>query len=470
MIKTEKNRGYIEIFISGLLILMCFTAITLISGMFTQTVPEMRKPVLQFVILLITASLIYLFAVDNAVNKKRSTARLVILILTAGVLVRLITVFSVPVLEDDHYRYMWDGAVVSHGISPYKYPPQDILTGKTGISTLERLAAESGDITENINHPHLSTIYPPVTQIFFALSHIIHPWDITTFRLLLLAVDMINFGLLLILLRSFNLPLSYTIIYWWNPVLIVTTFNAAHFDIISLPFVLLSVLFLLKNKITGSAMSLAAAAGTKLWPVLLLPVMTSVLFRNRIRFLKYASIFAAATAVISLPVLIAGIDRTSGFIAYGTSWENNSSLFRIFLGMFEVVFETAGIHPGHAQLYTRVFVILLVGSISLWLFIRNNTLSDIPKAMLIITGAAFLLSPTQFPWYYIWVLPFLTLQPRWSLLAATALLPLYYTFYYLEPRGMRWVFEQIIVFIEFAPVWLLLVAEWRWGSFFAFRK
>ena len=41
--------------------------------------------------------------------------------LAAGMLVSL--VFTQPSLSDDMYRYIWDGRVQAHGISPYRYPP-----------------------------------------------------------------------------------------------------------------------------------------------------------------------------------------------------------------------------------------------------------------------------------------------------------------------------------------------------------
>jgi len=70
----------------------------------------------------------------------------------------------------------------------------------------------------------------------------------------------------------------------------------------------------------------------------------------------------------------------------------------------------------------------------------------LPGQCLFIVGAAFLLSPTQFPWYWLWCLPLLTLGPSLPLLLYTALLPLYYV-QSLTP---------LVYWIEHLPVWGLL--------------
>ena len=75
-----------------------------------------------------------------------------------------------------------------------------------------------------------------------------------------------------------------------------------------------------------------------------------------------------------------------------------------------------------------------------------------------VTGL-FFLSPTQFPWYALWLLPFLTIRPRFSLLLLTATMPLYYLRYYFEARNMTVFFDFGIVWLEYLPVWILLLRE-----------
>jgi hypothetical protein len=81
-----------------------------------------------------------------------------------------------------------------------------------------------------------------------------------------------------------------------------------------------------------------------------------------------------------------------------------------------------------------------------------------PKTALVtVTGALVLVSPTQFPWYFLWLLPLLALEPVWPLLAMTVTLPLYYLrFYYLGVDEVRY-FDNVIVWLEWVPVWVALL-------------
>jgi hypothetical protein len=61
----------------------------------------------------------------------------------------------------------------------------------------------------------------------------------------------------------------------------------------------------------------------------------------------------------------------------------------------------------------------------------------------------YFISPTQFPWYYTWVLPFLVLNPRLSFVAYSIFLPLYQLKY-------SWPF---LVWIEHLPVLAFFIWE-----------
>src|SRR5215510_7148543 len=71
----------------------------------------------------------------------------------------------VPSLSDDIYRYLWEGRVALAGHDPYALPPSD-----------ERLASlRDPVIYPRINHPELSTIYPPLGVAQFALVAAVWP-------------------------------------------------------------------------------------------------------------------------------------------------------------------------------------------------------------------------------------------------------------------------------------------------------
>ena len=182
---------------------------------------------------------------------------------------------------------------------------------------------------------------------------------------------------------------------------------------------------------------------------------------GRVLGLKPALLFSIFLAAIFF-IFIISLDSSSGFVAYSQSWENNSSLFRIFLYSGEQILNGLNIHPGHAQRYARMFVVLVTIIWVLYQTLKSDgTLVDIYKRSLFIVAVIFLISPTQFPWYFTWMLPFMAVVPRLSLLLLTTCLSLYYLRYYLEPRGLLDVFNNYIVWIEFVPVWILIVLETR---------
>jgi hypothetical protein len=77
----------------------------------------------------------------------------------------------------------------------------------------------------------------------------------------------------------------------------------------------------------------------------------------------------------------------------------------------------------------------------------------------------FLLSPTQFPWYYVWLIPFLAWRPNKALILYSALLPIYYLRPVLEHVGRARFFDEVLVWVEHGPVILLLVYQWAQSSF-----
>jgi len=152
---------------------------------------------------------VFLVAVLVLVRRKSSLNR-IIWILIIGAIMRLVMMPSSPILEDDFYRYLWDGAVTSQGINPYQYSPHGVIHHEGNYPRrLDILADQSREIIQKINHPHIRTIYPPVAQGIFALSYLVKPWSITTLRSIIVLFDVATALLLLLILQHLRLPLAY---------------------------------------------------------------------------------------------------------------------------------------------------------------------------------------------------------------------------------------------------------------------
>ncbi|MGD8306390.1 MAG: hypothetical protein PVF17_07030, partial [Ignavibacteria bacterium] len=87
----------------------------------------------------------------------------------------------------------------------------------------------------------------------------------------------------------------------------------------------------------------------------------------------------------------------------------------------------------------------------------GNHLSLFYRALLIV-AVLYLISPTQFPWYYTWIVPLLVIRPKISLLLYPLFLPLYQIKY----------LSEYIVYIEHIPILLLFILETKgviWKDF-----
>ena len=97
---------------TGLVVIHCLLLV--LSRAFAPAAPLLTYPVILFVTLEVLAAAIYL-GLAWLIPRSRAEPALLVLVLAVGMVIRAVTVFSTPVLEDDYYRYLWDGAVVAGG-------------------------------------------------------------------------------------------------------------------------------------------------------------------------------------------------------------------------------------------------------------------------------------------------------------------------------------------------------------------
>jgi len=454
----------IIIILSGIVLIGLFALIWYKSPEFSIEIPLENQPVILLVSILVLSGALYLLTIRKTLNISLGKNYL-LWIVAAGIAMRVLMMASTPILEDDYFRYLWDGGVTASGINPYTYSPEDIIE-ESGVPTeLTRLGEDAGRVLSGINNPEVRTIYPPVAQAVFALSYILDPFSLLTWKTILLVFDLITLALLFFALRANRLPYSYLIIYWWNPLLVKEIFNSAHLDVLVFPFVLGALLLAAGNRHVRSVLSIALGIGIKLWPAFLLPLILRPLLSKPKKLTAAVILILVLLGGLFAPVYLSGLDQSTGFVAYGERWQNNDSAFRGLILFSELALDALGYKTFHKYILARVLVLPLIG---LWIafvtFGRRFRDDDLYKKSLFIIAFVFLVSPTQFPWYYTWLLPFLAVAPRFSLLLPTLLLPLYYLRYYLEPIGKIDVFTNVIVWIEFVPVWIFLLLEWKKSS------
>lgn len=404
-----------------------------------------------FVGLQVTAGLVYLAVIRTLRRYGHASGRLTGLVIV-GVLLRAITWFSQPILEDDYFRYLWDGAATSAGVSPYRYSPADVLDRTASVPERLRIEALSGGpLIMRINHPDLTTIYLPVAQLAFFAAHVASPFSLHAWKAVLLVADVGALLLIVWLLKFFALPREWIVVYWWNPLLIKETYNSAHLDVLLLPLLLGAVVFRIRDKPVASALLLALAGGVKLWPVLLAPLFLGRYLRRATRNLLAPLLFVAITIALIVPMTVESREH-SGLIAFAGRWEMNDAFFA------GLAWVSRFVSPSGPEI-VRFGIAGAIVAFSLTLGFRKQ---DSPRSLiagaLAVTSTLFLVSPAQFPWYFTWLLPLLAIVPFMPLIALTAALPLYYLRFHFVVIGREGLFDNGIVFLEWAPIWGLLLA------------
>lgn len=436
----------------GIALLAWSVTTALLSTRFGASFAPEEEPIEAFVLLQVVGGCLWLWLLHAL--RARPIPHGLLLVVGLGILLRLALFISTPILEDDYQRYLWDGAVAAHGLDPYAYAPADVLSGGSEAEAeWASLAAEGHAVLERVNHPSLKTIYPPVAQAAFAVAHHIAPWKPIGLRVVWLGLDLAVCLLLITGLgrgpdRAWRLA-----VYWLNPLLLKEIYNSLHMELVVLLFVTAALVWAGRRQILLAGASLGLAIGAKLWPILWLPLVLRVRgLRGRDAFLGCVAAGTLALFLL-LPLLRGAAGEASGLAAYARRWEMNDSAFLLIQALFEML------SPARAALAARAAVALLLLVLLMGLMRRPITTgADLAGRSLLLVAALFLLSPTQFPWYFLWCLPTLALRPNFALLLLTITLPLYYLRFRFVEYGLADWFDYGLVWVQFVPTWILL---WR---------
>ena len=396
-----------------------------------------------------------------------------IAIILIGLAMRGAMFFSLPVLEDDSYRYLWDGAVTAQGLDPYAIAPGEVSSASIlGVETetgrgpnfevLQALALENAEAHSRINYPYVSTIYPPLAQAAFAVAHVIDPFGLTGWRSVLLAVDLISLILLLKLLRSFDRSPAWISLYWWNPVVVLQGFGAGHMDLLVVPFLLGAILLARHERILPAALALAGGVAIKFWPVLLLPIVLRPILKQPARLVFVSGVFVVTTALILAPQLLQALRPEAGLNAYASDWRTHAFVFAI---LEDVVFSELD-DPGRVA---RLFVALVMMALTAFLSLRfADDTNRLPVLFAALIAAMIFLSPTGYPWYFIWLAPLLPFVPLPAVLALFVLAPFYWLRFQLGDEAL--IYQWGVVSVAFGiPLILFAHAYFQRRSIHAIR-
>ncbi len=307
-----------------------------------------------------------------------------------GMLMRLMLLFSIPALSDDIYRFIWDGRLLFNLADPYKQLPSEYVDqGMEGINQALYL---------KLNSKEYFSVYPPFNQVFFFLSVLFSPnsefWSAVILRVVILVFELGNIRLIKKLLRHYQLPQKYGLLYALNPMVILELTGNLHFEAIMVFFLLLALWYYEQNKLHWSAVFFGLSVATKFLPLIFLPL----LFR-KIGFKKtavYSTIVLVILVVSFLPLI-----NTAHIWAIRDSMELYFQKFE-FNASFYYVTRWYGFKlAGHNIIAESGKWMMLATFVSIMLYSFLGKKRRLPEQMMWVWALYVLFATTVHPWYTI---------------------------------------------------------------------
>jgi len=364
---------------------------------------------------LTVAGIVYLLAIREFFATSRFRRRVVVIGLVLAAVWHIEFLRLPPVADDDIHRYVWDGRLQRLGYNPYIVVPSDPAV--KGLHTPE---------TRNLNNPDLPSPYPPGAQLFFRTVTAVKE-SVFAFKVAFVLCD---FGIafaLLDLLRTSGRGAHLVLAYAWNPLLAIEAAGSGHVDIVGVLLLVISVAALARSWRTIAAITFGLAVAVKFLPIVLLP-----LYWKRVR-IRDALLAAAVLSLLYVPFLNHGRIPTGSLGTYVQSFRFNGPVFAAL----------AQVAPPPLLATLAVLVGLVTAT---WLRRAARELS--PNAFAWPMAASLLCAPVVFPWYLLWLLPFL--------MSASTLLIIFWTVSII-PTYVQWHLRALGHSWGALPAWVMLV-------------
>ncbi|MFL6230524.1 MAG: glycosyltransferase 87 family protein [Pyrinomonadaceae bacterium] len=388
--RTTRARQLRSIFSPTHLALAAFGVLSFVLYRRAEHLAPGAETISAFVTIALVQCALYAAAVVVAWRGRTSRTTLLLVVVFAA-LFRLALLFDAPRLSDDIYRYVWDGRVQAAGVNPYRYVPAD-----PALASLRDAA-----IYEHINRrDYAPTIYPPVAQmIFFAATRVSEA--VVWMKCVMVAFEAVALWAISMLLASFNLPRQRVLVAAWHPLAVWEIAGGGHLDAILICFVCLALLARRRGGDTLTGVWLACAALTKFFPIVLAPAL------YRRWGWRMPAAFLATCAVAYLPYIWVGA-RVFGFLSGYADEEGLQSGTRFYL--LTLARKAAGAGVPNAAF--DVFALVVLGVLAAWALWKRESAerSFVARALVIATAFTVLLSP-RYSWYFVWLVPFLSLVP-----------------------------------------------------------
>jgi hypothetical protein len=372
-----------------------------------------------FIIPLAVAGIAYLLAIREFFSTPRFPQRVIVIGLVLAALWHLSFLLTPPGQDDDIHRYVWDGRVQRLGYNPYIVVPSDPALG--WLHTPE---------TRTLNNPDVPSPYPAGAQLFFRAITAIHE-SVFGLKVAFVVCDLMIVLVLLDLLRCSRQGEHWVLAFAWNPLLATEVAGSGHIDIVGVLLLLVSVAALVRRWRAVAALAFGLAVAVKFLPIVLLP-----LYWKRVR-MRDGALAAVVVGLLYLPFLNHGRIPIGSLGTYVQRFRFNDPVF-------------ATLERVTAPQLVAGLAVLVGFLTAIWM--RSKAPAWSPDAFAWPMAASLLCAPVVYPWYLLWLLPFIRSASTVPIMIWTlSIIPTYYV-WHLRTVGRPWLVPGWIMILEYGSV------------------
>jgi alpha-1,6-mannosyltransferase len=364
-------------------------------------------------------------------RERHAPRRLLIVAFAFAIAFRVPSAIAPVNSDNDMVRYLWDGRIQRLGYNPYAVVPSDPALIHTHTDQTARMPSR-----------HDRTPYPPAAQLFFRWVVTISDSPIAM-KLALVACDLLTILVVWRWLTATGRSEWLTLAYAWNPLVVLEVAHSGHLDALGALWIAASAFWLSRRRTLLASLAFVLAVASKLVPVVLFP-----LFIGRVRprdVLAGGAFFAA----LYLP-FVSGLELPLGNVPNVVDRIRfNGPIFAALSALGSPRFAAA----------VGLLVAISAAAWARWRLEDSN-----PAAWAWPMALAIACAPVIYPWYLIYLTPFLFTTPTLPLTAWTISALWVYHVWDLSRQGARWIVPTSVMCVEFAaPVAaVLVVGLWWW--------
>ncbi len=378
-----------------------------------------------FFVLLGLAAVGYLATLHQVANGLRPSGRTLIACAVLALVWRVPMLLAPPEPGADVRRYVWDARLVRAGLSPYSVVPADPAYAhlRTGESW-------------PVNNPDVPSPYPPGAQLFFLLA----TTPSESAQAIKLAALLCDALLALVVWRALvasGANPGWLLAYLWSPLVSLEVARHGHLDVVGALCLAFAAFALARGRALTGSIGFALSVAVKPLPIVLLPLL----------WRRVSPRHAVAGAAVLVALYLPFGDR--GRVPLG-SMPDVIDRFRFNGPIFSGLAAVAG--PATATAFA------LAAGLAVAIWARRRLSLAAPHAWAWPMAAALVCAPLVYPWYLVWLAPFLVAPQTMPLTIWTvSILGTYVTW---QLVGMPWAVPAWALLVEYGA--LLVAALWLW--------